>query len=212
MQILTGGAALTTTRKAQSPNLASPNSAKVEAANSQPQALADQVEIGYDAVALKAEQNQLVGHAKLGAIFGGATGVLAGAVAGAAGGTLGAITGMTAAPAAALIGAVGLGAAGFMLATHKRQGGLALVGGVLAAGVGAVAGAYGGFYGGAALGALAGSAGGLAGGIAGAVGLGTLGAGFGAAAKVGSELVAHKEQYPNVIARLRAEEAEQGRA
>ncbi len=172
----------------------------------------DQVSLGYDPAAAAVEEKKLAQHAKLGAIFGGATGVLVGSIAGAVGGAVGAVAGIAAAPASALLGAVALGAGGFMLATHKREGALALIGGVLAGAAGAVLGAVGGFYGGAALGAVAGSAGGIAGGLAGAIGLGTVGAGFGAAAKVGSELFTNKEQYPNVMARLKAEEAKDSHA
>lgn len=212
MQILSGGAPVSNLQRSKAAVQPAPTSTVSSAEATQAQEPAEQVSFGYDTVAIKAEEKKLAQHAKLGAIFGGATGVLVGSVAGAVGGAVGAVAGITAAPAGALIGAVALGAGGFMLATHKREGGLALVGGVLAGALGAVVGAYGGFYGGAALGAVAGSAGGVVGGLAGAVGLGTLGAGFGAVAKVGSELVSNKEQYPNVIARYRAEEAKEGRA
>ncbi len=210
MQILSGGATVSNLQRNKTAAKGEPAvSARSEVATQGPP---DVVSVGYDAVAIKAEEKKLAQHAKLGAAFGGAAGVVVGSLAGAVGGAVGAIAGITAAPAGALIGAVALGAGGFMLATHKRDGGLALVGGVLAGALGAVVGGFGGFYGGAALGALAGSAGGVVGGLAGAVGLGTLGAGFGAVAKVGSELVSNKEQYPNVIARYRAEEAKEGRA
>lgn len=208
MQILSTGAPVSNLR----PQPATKNAATPAAASENSAAPSDQVSLGFDPAAAAVEEKKLVQHAKLGAIFGGATGVLVGSIAGAVGGAVGAVAGIAAAPASALLGAVALGAGGFMLATHKREGAPALIGGILAGAAGAVLGAVGGFYGGAALGAVAGSAGGLAGGLAGAIGLGTVGAGFGAAAKVGSELFGNKEQYPNVIARLQAAEAKEGRA
>lgn len=161
----------------------------------------------YDKIAIKAEEAQLAGHAKIGAIAGGLVGVVAGAAAGFVGGAVGALVGLTAAPAGALMGAATMGAAGFMLATHKREGSLALIGGILAASAGAVLGGVGGFYGGAALGAAAGAAGGVAGSLAGALGLGTLGAGAGALGKVLHEVVGNKDKYPNVIARFKEDQA-----
>ncbi len=210
MQILSSGSPVA--RPAVSKAAVVPQEAVAETTSPATAATSDQVNVSFDVSALKAEEKKLAEHAKLGALFGGAAGVVLGSVAGALGGAIGAVAGVTAAPAGAIVGAVALGAGGFMLATHKREGGLALVGGVLAGAVGAVVGGYGGFYGGAALGALAGSSGGVVGGLAGAVGLGTLGAGFGAITKVGTELVGNKEQYPNVIAKFQADEAKEGRA
>lgn len=167
----------------------------------------DSHEIDKDA--LKLEQGKLVKHAKQGALAGGVIGTLAGAAAGLAGGVVGALAGMSLAGAGAVVGAAALGYGGWKLATHNRQGGLALVGGFLAAAVGAAAGAVGGFYGGLAVGAMAGAAGGVAGALAGAAGVGTIGAAIGAATKTVTEVINNKTEYPNTIAQFKKDMAEQ---
>ncbi len=166
----------------------------------------DSFEIDKDA--LKIEHGKLVKHAKQGALAGGIVGTLAGAAAGLAGGVLGAVAGMSLAGAGAVVGAAALAYGGWKLATHNRQGGLALLGGILAGAAGAVAGGVGGFYGGLAVGAMAGAAGGVAGALAGAAGVGTIGAAIGAASKTITEVLNNKAEYPNTIAQVRQDMAE----
>ncbi|MCA9775475.1 MAG: hypothetical protein KC800_02110 [Candidatus Eremiobacteraeota bacterium] len=168
------------------------------------------VDIGYDKEKAGIEQKALAGKAKVGGTIGAALGLAGGVAAGLVGGIAGTLVGLAVAPAAAVLGVVAGGVGGFMAVANREKTHVGhLIGGVLAGAVGAALLGTAGFYGGAALGAAAGAGGGALGAIAGAIGGTTIGGALGGLGVTGFELSANKEQYPNLLAELKKEAAEE---
>ncbi len=176
---------------------------------SSPALPSEKVEIAFDKEAAEMEQSKLGKKAKLAALVGTALGAAGGIAAGLAGGEAGAVVGLAAAPVLGIAAAAAGGVGGFMLVANRKDANvLHFIGGLVAGAVGAAAGATLDFYGGAALGAMAGSGGGLAGAVAGLVGGSSIGGAVGGLGAAGIELTANSDQYPNLLAKLKKEEAE----
>ncbi len=187
-------------------NLPAPSTASAEAATSSPPS--DAVDISYDKKGAEVERGKLLKKAKFGAVAGAGVGTALGVAAGVVGGIAGTLVGLAVAPALGIAGAVAGGVGGFMAVANRKNTHVGhLIGGLLAGAVGAAAGGMLGFYGGAALGAAAGSAGGALGGAAGAVGGLSIGGALGGVSVAGYELTSNKDQYPNLLAQMKEEEA-----